>query len=69
MWQIFTMASCKCKKYIYTLQQDKCKCKKFGHVIYTYTGFTCHIYGYWHLHAQYWSEPIDLPSKTGAMYV
>jgi hypothetical protein len=23
---------CKCKKYIYTLQQDKCKCKKIGGV-------------------------------------
>jgi hypothetical protein len=23
-------------------------------MIYTYTGFTCHIYDYWHVHAQNW---------------
>jgi hypothetical protein len=27
-----TLASCKCKMYIYTLQQDKCNCKFFEHV-------------------------------------
>jgi hypothetical protein len=31
MWQIFTLASCKCEKKK-TLQHDKCKCKTFGHV-------------------------------------
>jgi len=33
IWQIFTLASCKCKKNIYTLEQDKCKCKKFHKVM------------------------------------
>jgi hypothetical protein len=32
IWQIFKLALCKCKKYIYTLQQDKRKCEKFGRV-------------------------------------
>jgi len=40
IWQIFTLASWKCNKNIYTLQQNKCKCKKFSltldlHAIYT----------------------------------
>jgi len=29
-------------------------------MIYTYTGFTHHIYGYWHLNAQHWFEPTML---------
>jgi len=32
MWQIFTLALCKSKKIIYTVQQDKCKCKNIWHV-------------------------------------
>jgi len=28
MWQIFTLASCKCNKKYIPLQQDKCKCDK-----------------------------------------
>jgi hypothetical protein len=50
IWQIFTLAWCKCpKKKHKTQQYYEFKCKKFGHV-----EFTDHIYGYWQLHTQHW---------------